>query len=194
MAPETADKTADAPNAENPGSADGQGPRRRFRPSQLTILVTIAALGLNIGALAIVITSVSSTRDQVVRHLTENRAEAVVEEPASLPTHGGSVDDLLAIADDLEQLGQLESARHIRASAQRLLVAQTEEDGAFDFAIRLLESGHPREARRALYRILARADQPGTRWGELATQARFLIGKSLSMEADGREIEQGGIR
>jgi hypothetical protein len=163
---------------------------RRFRPSQVTILVTVGALGLNLAALAIVVSSVATTREEVVQHLTTSRPEPVEKPaPAPLPTEGGRVDELLAIADQLEQTGEVESARQVRAAARRLLVARSEENGAFDYAVRLLESGHPREARRALYRVLARADQPGTRWGELSARARFLIGETLAREADGRQME-----
>jgi len=195
MAPETPEETVEAPEGQA-APKDDAGRRRRFRPSQLTILVTVAALGFNIAALAIVVKSVNNTRDQMFLTLAETRAEAraAVEEPEPPPEYGGGVDELLALADELEQLGQVEGARTLRANAHRQLVARSEEDGAFDYAIRLLESGHAREARRALYRIIARADQPGTRWGELAARARFLIGKSLSAEADQREIEQGGAR
>jgi hypothetical protein len=193
MAPEKNDPRLDADAAGR--ARDDRGRPRRFRPSQVTILVTVGALGLNLAALAIVLTSVTSTGEQVLGHLAEGRTEAPVESAVSpVPSDGGRVNELMAIAEQLEQAGEIESARQVRAAAQRILIAKSEEDGAFEFARRLYDSGHTREARRALYRILARSDQPGTHWGELGARARFLIGSTLAREADGIEIERGGDR
>ena len=193
MAPENNEPRTDTDPAAKAGTDRGR--TRRFRPSQITILVTVGALGLNLAALAIVLTSVTTTGEQVLGHLTDVRPEAVAEvSPPAVPSDNGRVDRLMAIAEQLEQNGESENARRVRAAAQRILVTKSEEDGAFDFARRLHDSGHTREARRALYRILARSDQPGTHWGELGTRSRFLIGSTLAMEADAIEIEREGER
>jgi hypothetical protein len=154
--------------------------RRRIVWSPGVILVIAAAFGLNLAGLGIVAWVVQDGQ----RRTAPAAAPATMPRPEPEPvTDTDRVEELLGVALRLERLGETESARRIRATAQALLLERNEEEGVYQLAVHLLDQGRPREARRMLYRILARADQPGTRWGELAVRARFLIGRTLAAEA-----------
>ena len=121
--------------------------------------------------------------------LTKARAK-----PKPKTVDDGHAAKLLDIANRLHEMGERESARRLRAAAQRLLMDKEGELGAFRLALDHLEEGRTREARRSFYQILACGDQPGTGWGALANRSRFLIGVTLSEQADHVEAEHGGDR
>jgi hypothetical protein len=181
------DQTPDAvENAEDQSAAaEVKGGRRLKLVLSLPVIFAIGtALLLNVVGLVVILVTSSANRDSM-----EGRMRALAKQAAKpAPRLKASGDDhaakLLEIANELHAMGRVDSARRLRAAAQRLLMDKEGELGAFRLAVDLLEEGRTREARRAFYRILACGDQPGTGWGPLATRSRFLIGASLSEEAD----------
>ncbi len=189
------DLSPEAPTdgAEQPAPSEPKNPRRVRLELSLPVVIAIGtALLLNVVGLIIVVATSSATRSRLEARIRDVSTQIVKATPRPTSVDGDHAAKLLDISNRLHGMGEVESARRLRAAAQRLLMDKEGELGAFRLALDLLEEGRTREARRALYRILACGDQPGTGWGPLALRSRFLIGATLSEEADRIETEREG--
>jgi hypothetical protein len=178
--------------APEPPTEAKKGRRVRLELSGPVIFAIATALLLNVVGLIVVVVTSSGTRREMEGRIRELSAQIARTRPTPTSVDGDHATRLLDISNRLHEMGEVESARRLRAAAQRLLMDKEGEMGAFRLAVDLLEEGRTREARRAFYRILACGDQPGTGWGALALRSRFLIGVTLSEEADRIEAEREG--
>jgi len=154
------------------------------------ILVISFAFLLNVVGMAFTVHSLRVSHRSLASRFDELDADAakddgldMIDDPSILRERGDT-EALREIAAQLEKRGQHGAASRIRGMALKLDGIERQEWGHYKEALDEFRGGRTRLARRRFYQILARGDEPGTRWSHIADAARFDIGLTLVKEAE----------